>query len=368
MSTTKKRIAAAVDLGNGHIKIRSSKRRSHFPTAMLAKEKTGRAVLGSFGGNKGARLFSTAINDNHPMYFGPSLMETGYEKNWIPSIGFGMSRYASLEFKAMFEYTLALIAEDYAEEMLEIDLVTGLPTLDEQNSEIIDYLADFLKRSHTVKILDEHTNEATDVSYIVKKLIIVPQYYGTLWNLAVDDDFNILEPRIFDGTVGVSDFGRGTVLVDISHQLQLGAEGSPWQDDRGVDYFMRGVRLTSPLPDSVIERIYLEGNEEAGYHYRPVNPMQAKNVTEDFMAKREEATDYMKGIYRRQFPKPEELSVIYQTGGGANFLLEKPLKALLDGKVELVFVKDSQMSNVDGYYKIAMRSGFGEYEGDPKND
>lgn len=361
-TTNKKHIAVAVDLGNGDIKLRSSKRREHFPTAILPKNLTGRSVLGGFGAEKGARLFATAINDNQQMYFGPGLREMGYEESWTLSIGFGMQRYSSLEFKAMFEYALALIAEDFNEEMLEIDLVTGLPTLDEQNPEITEYLSEFLKRSHTVKISDEQSGEEKNISYTVKTLIIVPQYYGTLWNLAVDDEFNIIEPRIFNGTVGVSDFGRGTVLVDTSHKMQLGAVGTPWQADQGVDSFMRGVSLTSPLADSVIERIYLEGSEEEGYHYRPENPLQNRNVTEEFMKKRQDATDFMKKVYLRQFPKPEQLSVIFQTGGGARFLLEKPLKDLFEGKVELVFVKDSQMSNVDGYYKIAMRSGLGEYE------
>lgn len=361
MTTTKKRIAIALDLGNKFIKIKSAKQSYCFPTAMLPKAKTGRSVIGGFGTNERAKIFSTAINDHQPMYFGPGLTEMGYETSWISSIGFGLTRYTSSEFKAMFEYALALAAKDFEKEMLEIELVTGLPSLDEQDPEIGQYIADFVKRSHTVKIVDEQSEEEQEVTFSVKTVMIVPQYYGTLWNLAVDEKLAILDKRVIEGTVGVSDFGGGTTLVDIAHQLSLGARGSSWQDDTGVDEFHRAVHLTTPLADYEIERIYLEGSEDKGYLYNPGNPKQIKNVTDAFMEQRQEATDYMIGVYRRHFPKPETLRAIYQTGGGASFLFKDQLQEAFGEKVEVVFVKESQMSNVNGYYKIAMREGLGEY-------
>ncbi|USI65314.1 ParM/StbA family protein [Lactococcus petauri] len=362
MSTSNKQhVMVALDLGNKFVKIKSQKKSYCFPTAMLPKKQTGRALVGGLGTASKADLFSTAINDHDNMYFGPGLTEMGYEASWVSTIGFGLSRYTSSDFKAMFEYALAIATKDFEEEMLEIDLVTGLPSMDEQNDEIVEYLADFLRRSHTVKVVNEKQNTEQEITYAVKALIIVPQYYGTLWDLAVDDDLNILDTRIIEGTVGVVDFGGGTTLVDTAHQLGLGAGSNSWQDDTGVDYFHRAVHLTSPLADYKIERIYLEGDEEKGYIYNPGNPLQIKNLTEPFMEQRQNATDYMKSVYRRRFPKPEELSVIFQTGGGANFLLENQMVELFDGKVSVEFIKDSQMANVRGYYKLGIREGLGEY-------
>jgi|GEM_PF-3275319 len=362
MSTSNKpRVAIALDLGNKYVKIKTGKASSCFPTAMLPKNQTGRAIAGGFGTAPKAPLFSTAINDHQAMYFGPGLPDMGYESNWISSIGFGLSRYTSPDFKAMFEYALAFAVKDFEEEMLEVDLVTGLPSMDEQNDDIVTYLDDFLRRSHTVKMIEEGKGSETEITYTIKTVVIVPQYYGTLWDLAVDEDLNILDTRIIEGTVGVVDFGGGTTLVDTAHQLGLGAGATSWQEDTGVDYFHRAVHLTSPLADYKIEKIFLEGSEDKGYIYNSGNTLQIKNLTEPFMEQRQKATDYMKGVYRRRFPKPEELSVIFQTGGGANFLLGSQLVEAFEGKVAVEIIEDSQMANVKGYYKLAIREGLGEY-------
>ncbi|MGL5342365.1 MAG: hypothetical protein ACRC90_05515, partial [Lactococcus garvieae] len=60
----------------------------------------------------------------------------------------------------------------------------------------------------------------------------------------------------------------------------------------------------------------------------------------------------VKNLYSRHFRKNEDISVIFQTGGGADFLLQKELQKELSSQIEIEFIEEPQMSNVNGYYKL----------------
>ncbi|MGL5342292.1 MAG: hypothetical protein ACRC90_05135, partial [Lactococcus garvieae] len=315
----------AVDLGNKFIKIKSSKNSYCFVNAMFPREQAGKSLLGTYINWKKPKIFSTSLNEHKEMYFGPDLSEIGHETEWISSIGDGLSRYSSVEFQVMFEYAIALAVSDFEEEDVHIQLVTGLPTLDEKNEEIKQCLVEFLSGTHEVKIQDEISNEVFDITYTIDSIVVVPQYYGTLSHLAIDEDLNLKENRVTQENVGVVDFGGGGILIDVAHRLDLGASGFAWQEDLGVDAFHRAVDVNSALSVYTIESLYIEGSETEEYLYEPGNSKRVSDFTPAFMEQRRRATEHVKNLYSRHFRKNEDISVIFQTGGGADFLLQKEL-------------------------------------------
>lgn len=342
----------AVDLGNKFIKIKSSKNSYCFVNAMFPREQAGKSLLGSYINWKKPKIFSTRLNGHKEMYFGPDLSEIGHETEWISSIGDGLSRYSSVEFQVMFEYAIALAVSGFEEENVHIQLVTGLPTLDEKNEEIKQCLVEFLSGTHEVKIQDEISNEVFDITYTIDSIVVVPQYYGTLSHLAIDEDLNLQENRVTQENVGVVDFGGGGILIDVAHRLDLGASGFAWQEDLGVDAFHRAVDVNSALSVYTIESLYIEGSETEEYLYEPGNSKRVSDFTPAFMEQRRRATEHVKNLYSRHFRKNEDISVIFQTGGGADFLLQKELQKELSSQIEIEFIEEPQMSNVNGYYKL----------------
>lgn len=354
MKGTQNGTTIAVDLGNKFIKIKSSKNSYCFVNAMIPREQAGKSLFGNYINRKRPKIFSTSLNEHKEMYFGPNLLEIGHESEWISSIGDGLFRYSSLEFQLMFEYALALAVIDFEEEDLHIQLVTGLPTFDEKNEEIRHCIEEFLSGVHEVKIQDEVNHEMFDITYIVDSIVVVPQYYGTLSHLAIDEDFNLRENRVTQEKVGVVDFGGGSTLVDVANRLDLSASGFAWQEDRGVDAFHRAVDIDSPLSVYTIENLYIEGSEDEGYIYEPGNPKQVSDFTSAFMEQRKRATEHVKNLYSRHFRKKEDISVVFQTGGGADFVIQEELKKELSSQIEIEFVAEPQMANVNGYYKLGI--------------
>ncbi|MFD2254024.1 hypothetical protein ACFSJM_06665 [Lactococcus formosensis subsp. bovis] len=356
---TKEKTLVALDLGNNQIKIKTDKEEFLFPTAMLAVEDTSNESL--IPTEERYSVFKTAINDNKSYYFGSELKEIGYEERWIRSIGYGLRRYNNETFKAMLTYALGVAVASNSAGMHTVDVVIGLPTSDVGDPRLLDdteakkCISDYLLGAQALTISGEK------YSINVEAIKIVPQYFGTLVNLAYDGALEIKDERIISSENCIIDLGGGTVLGDIVNGLTLG--GKKFGDDWGVADIIDELRTKvnnnyqKTIDANVLMSILKEGSDELGYHYVPGNSNYRLDLTTEVVEIRNQYTSRILAKMRTEIRHPEKLSAILITGGGANIIYGDKLKKEFP---EVEIVKESELANVRGFYTFGKIFGLGE--------
>ena len=120
------------------------------------------------------------------------------------------NRYNSEAFKLLANFALGLLASDFRianNQVLEVVVTAGLPTGDYADQERLRSLLKVLEGQHQVTIDDQI------VTVRVRKVYILPQPIGTLYNELLDDQGFIKNKALLDEKVGIVDVGGGTILL-----------------------------------------------------------------------------------------------------------------------------------------------------------
>lgn len=360
----KRKKIIAIDLGNDQIKIKtgmSVKDEYIFPTALLAVADTNTVSLFSQGDDY--PVFKTEVNDFEENYFGPKLRDVGYEENWARSIGYGLRRYKTENFKAMLTYALGLSFIDEGPGTYDVNIVTGLPTTDAGDPRLVDdteskkFITEYLKEEQSVSINDKTYN------IIVGDVQVLPQYFGLLVDRAFNKDLTVSDEAIINEKNAVLDLGGGTTLGDVAKGLSIKG-GQQFNIDTGVSDVISGIANAIAKEhgininsNNVIMDLIKSTSEESGYTYSPGNENYIYDVTPQIKEGRKQYTRKIINLLRSRILHPEELNKIVIGGGGANLIY---LNKITDEYPEAVLAEESEMANVRGYYKFGLIKEFGE--------
>ena len=342
-----------LDLGNRQTKLITDQVEEVLPSYFIDADNFGDRATMNFAKTQVDTNDYTSTKDDVTYVWGTEI-DLEYTDFVTDTLAFGLPRYQSLDFKLLVDFALARLAKGYPEAkkgILDVNVVTGVPTKDHTNSEILDAVTEAIKGDHTVVVDGEKLNIR------VHDVYILPQSLGTVINEVTNNDGEVIESAILETSVAVVDGGGGTLLVDILNKMNVDTKKRK-QSSHGAYVLYEDItnRIFADHGHNVseyeIERIVRMGNKDT--YTLSLDGIDDINVTEQVMKAREAYTRNILKEVKAALKSTERISQILVTGGTANLLIKNEfIKAFPNAK----FVENSEFANARGFYKFAKAEG-----------
>ena len=342
----------AIDLGNKRIKMKSERGEYNYPSSYLNAEQVATGGLGSESTEQNYN-FKTPQDSMNSFIWGPNLEIYNLPERMIDTYA-RSGRMKQKKAIRVLEFALGRLAMDYLEAYespLVVHLTLGLSITDmHQDSDTINVLKKLAIGQHQIVIDDRMV---TIIIPSEEFLSIIPQYMGTVINLAFDEGYQ-RNHRFSDGRIGVFDIGGGTILINRS----VGLNPSPGGDERfeGVQNLIKEIgRRINSTKTFLIEQMLRSVEENGNYIYRPNSNVQdEKDITIVVQEEIERYTRFtIAPLITENFPDIEEVDFIMVTGGGASLISKYALRDEIGEEYfdRLLFLDEPEFANVRGFYK-----------------
>lgn len=340
----------AIDLGNRQVKLMSEKGTKVLPSYYVdAAEYGKRDVIALTKTEKTTSDYVSQRDADFTYVWGAGLDVS--RKNVTDTLDFNR-RYDTLEFKLLADFALAELARDFKEStngILDVVVVTGVPTEDYEKDATITQITSALKGVHSATIDGKHhVVNVTDV-------YVLMQPVGTAIDAMVDAHGAIIEGNdIEDGYVGVVDAGGGTVLIDAFENMNLDVKNRIQLEEGSHTLFTeirnRIIEQGYKITDHEVEAFVRKGNDIESYIWSP-NGRETLDFTSIVMKERTRYTRRIAQTVKSTYKAMSRMRKIYVTGGTANLFVKSEFERVV--KIAQ-FVKDSETAIVRGYYKYGV--------------
>lgn len=343
----------ALDLGNKQVKIKSSKTTKVLPAQFVEVSQYGNRDLLKFA--KLERDTSDFVSSKDPDFTYSWGTDVDLAVEVVQdTIGFGITRYRSRNFKLLADFALAELAKDFEEAasgILEVAVVTGIPTTDYSHDGSTEILAGILKGDHNVIVNEQPLNIR------VKEVTILPQPIGTVVDQLIDENGDVKDSYIAESNVGVVDIGGGTLLIDAINKMNM-VDGKRNQLTSGAYTLYKAVvkKMAAKGYNSneyEIANIIRKYNDTEKYIWSPEGS-QLIDISDIIMKERLLFTRTVASAINSTYMDISDMRTILVTGGAANLVI----KSDLADEIEIVdFVDYSEIANVNGFYKYGLQEG-----------
>lgn len=248
-----------------------------------------------------------------------------------------------------FAKTLALTAlSQMVERNVPVKLITGLPV--SYYRKYKDELGAQLTGRHTIKVADAAGNlQETVIS--VDNVRVVPQPFGSVFDLIFNDIGKASERRFLQEKIGVIDIGFRTADYTVCDKTRYSERGSQTTDSGIAKAFSIIAAVLQEKSGVNIELYRLYGAVNRGSikirgKLYDIKPMVQHAFTQLASAVAAEA--------ERLWADDWDIDVIVVTGGGGAVLYPH-LQPLLSGELLAIdTTKDARLNNVRGYWKYGV--------------
>ena len=338
----------SLDLGNRQVKLKNKNGIKVLPSYFIDSEEFGkRGVLSLKKSETDTRDYISSRDSDFTYVWGNGLSLSG--KHLTDTIRFH-NRYDSKEFKLLTDFALAELSRDFKESqtgILDVVVVTGVPTDDYEKDSVVETLIKTLKGVHSVDIDGKtHTVRVHDVHVLM-------QPTGTAINEMVDDAGEMIDGTdIEEAYVGVVDCGGGTLIIDSFDKMNLDTKNRTQTKDGAYSLYtaIRNKITNHDISEHEVEKVVREGNAREEYTWSP-NGREVLDLTKIVMTERKRYTRKVLQSVGTSFKDIGRMKSIYFTGGGANLLIQEEVEEAFP---IATFVVNSETANVDGFYKYGL--------------
>ena len=251
------------------------------------------------------------------------------------------------QFIGKFAKVLALTAAaKMVKGFVPINLVTGLPIGSYRKHK--DELAKHLVGEHKVVLVDGD-GKRDEKTISINKVRVIPQPFGSLFNLMLNDLGEIGDKRLIKEKIGLIDVGFRTSDYTISDQMRYSERGSRTTDSgiaRAFNVISTKLREKSGV-NVELYRLY-QAIDEGNIKIRGKS-YDLKTLTDQVFSQL--ATSVANEVDRLWVDDWDIDSMVITGGGGA--VLAKYLEPLLNGEVMALKPGDDMRKyNVKGYRKF----------------
>lgn len=340
----------AIDPGNRQVKLMSEKGTKVLPSYYVDAEEYGdRNVLAFAKGESKTSDYTTDRDRGYTYVWGEGL-NSGAKvvTDTMRSDG----RYNTREFGVLVDFALAELARDFKEAkdgMLDVVVVTGVPTEDYDKPEVIKQLISAIKGVHSATI--------DGVSHVVKvhDVYVLMQPVGTAIDIMVDETGDVKDGvDIEDSLVGIVDCGGGTVLIESFDSMNLDKKNRMQMFEGAYtlygDIRSKVTKKFSSITDNEVERLLRECSKTEEYIWSP-NGRETYNLTNIVMEERNRYTRKVASTVNAAYKANKRMKTVYVTGGTANLLVRTEFELAVP---KAKFVEESETANVRGFYKYGL--------------
>lgn len=251
------------------------------------------------------------------------------------------------QFVAKFAKVFALAAAaQLVKGFVPVNLVTGLPI--GYYREFKDELAKLLVGEHKVTLVNAAGNRE-EKSISINKVRVVPQPFGSLFNMMLNDLGEMGDKRLVKDKIGIIDVGFRTSDYTISDKMRYSERGSRTTDSgiaRAFNVIATKLRESSGV-NVELYRLY-EAIDNGSIKIRG-KEYDLKSLTEQVFSQL--ATSVANEVDRLWVDDWDIDGMVITGGGGA--VLAKHLKPLINGVIlETDPELDMRLYNVHGYRKF----------------
>jgi len=254
------------------------------------------------------------------------------------------------QFLAQYAKTLALAAlAPFADSGDPVRLVTGLPiSFFRKHREALTAL---LQARHNVTVVKPGSGEREDKMIYIEKVRVVPQPFGSMFNLLLNDIGKAASPRFASEKIGIIDIGFRTADYTISDKTRYSERGSQ-SSDAGISAAYQAIANVLHEKSGVSVELYrlYEGVSKGS--------IKIKGKSYDLSAIVKAAFQQLAGRIAQEVNRlwcdDWDIDAIVITGGGGATLAPY-LAPLLEGEVlPMPTDQDARLNNVQGYWKYGM--------------
>ena len=282
-------------------------------------------------------------------------LEIGGEPHYVGELAEQQSRGRGFtldpqQFLTKYAKVLALSAiAPIAEPSQPLRIVTGLPISFFRKHK--DQLTSILQQRHTVTLFKPGTGEREERVLNVERVRVIPQPFGSLFNLMLNDLGKAGSQRFITEKIGVIDVGFRTADYTISDKTKYSERGSH-STDAGISLAFGAISNALQQQSGV--------NVELYRLYDAVTKGTIK-----VKGKRYDITGIVKQAFQglaakiaaeanRLWSDDWDLDAIVLTGGGGA-VLAPYVQPLLEGEViPIPADQDARLNNVAGYWKYGV--------------
>ncbi len=251
------------------------------------------------------------------------------------------------QFISKFAKVFALAATaQMVKGFVPVNLVTGLPIGSYQKHK--DELAKLLVGEHKITLVDA-AGRREEKSISINKVRVIPQPFGSLFNLMLNDLGEMGDKRLIRDKIGIIDVGFRTSDYTISDKMRYSERGSRTTDSgiaRAFNVIATKLRENSGV-NVELYRLY-EAIDNGSIKIRG-KVYDLQSLTDQVFSQL--ATSIANEVDRLWVDDWDIDAMVITGGGGA--VLAKYLKPLLNGEVmETDPEQDMRLYNVCGYRKF----------------
>jgi plasmid segregation protein ParM len=228
-----------------------------------------------------------------------------------------------------------------------VNLVTGLPIGAYQKHK--DELAKLLLGEHRVTLVDA-AGKREEKSISINKVRVIPQPFGSLFNLMLNTDGELADKRLVRDKIGIIDIGFRTADYTISDKMRYSERGSRTTDSgiaRAFNVIATKLRESSGV-NVELYRLY-EAIDRGSIKIRG-KAYDLRGMTDQVFS---QLAATVANEIDRLWADDWDMDAIVITGGGGA-VLAKHLQPLLKGEVLPADERvDMRLCNVLGYRKFA---------------
>ena len=226
-----------------------------------------------------------------------------------------------------------------------VRLVTGLPISYYRRHR--EEVARLLTGKHSIKVMDR-TGNAQEMTPTISQVRVIPQPFGSLFNLMLGSLAEVADKRFVQGKIGVVDVGFRTCDFTIADRTRYSERGSRTTEHGIAQAFaIVAARLREQSGVNVeLYRLY-EAAARGSIKIRG-KTIDLKRMLDDVLGKLASA---IAAEAERLWADDWDIDLIAITGGGGA-VLAPWLKPLLAGEVLALDPNaDARLNNVRGYWK-----------------
>jgi plasmid segregation protein ParM len=226
-----------------------------------------------------------------------------------------------------------------------INLVTGLPVSFYRRHR--EELSGLLLGAHSLISLDS-SGVRTEIPVTINQVRVIPQPFGSLFNLMMGETAELSDKRYVQGKIGVIDVGFRTTDYTISDKTKYSGRGSG-SSESGI------ARAFAMIAVKLLEQTGVDVELYRMYDAVARGSIKIRGKTIDLRPLTEEAFSKLASAIAtevdRLWADDWDIDLIVVTGGGGA-VLAPYLQPLLSGEVLAIDpTADSRLNNVRGYWK-----------------
>lgn len=326
----------AIDIGFGFTKATDGNRSIVFKSVL--GEATGLQYQGSILDDASAEDHMQLEVDGRSLFIG----DLAERQSNVRFFTLDQAQFVSRFAKSLALAAAARLVNGY----IPINLVTGLPIGYYQQYK--DELATLLLGEHRI-VLTDGTGKREEKTLKIGKVKVIPQPFGSLFNLMLNDLGEVGDKRLVKEKIGIVDVGFRTSDYTVSDKMRYSERGSRTTDSgiaRAFNVIATKLREKSGVN---VELYRLHEAVDRGAIRIRGKDYELKGLTEQVFG---QLAGSIANEIDRLWADDWDMDTIILTGGGG-VVLAKYLQPLINGQVLCVdAAADARLCNVRGYWKF----------------